>query len=228
MTYLSIFLMMIFSFELNAQDGFIKENKILFNLTTLPSSDIHYGSKLMSSKKIKEKLPSIAGMDVMKILSRHDKVFIAKTIMIVPKPSTFFTSHKVVEKPYLKKVFNASKVEKLEENKFMIHQDGSKKQVSIFLDSDDMSSIVKSSHVKAVMKSKKLDTLSKGSSATVIENISAEDGSMVRISNYISIDSKKTMIIAYWIKTPNGKNKKSLIKELMNETLDWKNSYNKP
>jgi hypothetical protein len=217
-----------------AQEDVARMKKIMFvpEVEAIKKGVVQYGSKYLKPEDVQKKFPSFVEMDAAKIINQSQKVYLNKASFVVKKPSTFFTYHQTIDKDYIQHLYGAKKVSWKDDNSFEFQKNQKTYNTDLFFDSDDMSSIKQSSVIKAITKARKLDPLSAGAQATVVEQVTLGEKILaLKITNFISIGSQKTMVIRYTIADGSKQNRKDFDSAVSQEILEYRKaleSYQAP
>lgn len=169
----------------------------------LLNREVHAFVEFTEPKALREKFPVFSDMDALRLADEENvRLMVSKLAYVVDRPVSFFNDQQVMNPKWLAHTHPGQKYKKADENSFIATSSEGKHHLDVFFDSDDISNVERSRVIHAVTQSKKLDTLSGSSFSTtclLLHHSTTRKAGEVSVTNYISLNSRKTLVITYAI-----------------------------
>lgn len=210
---------------------FIRKKEINFTIDpeSIMKTGTQYSWRMMEADKFKQNFSHFLNLDGMRVLKNHKgPVVISKTVFTIEKSANYFTPEQISDEAFLRYLYPAFRVKKIEENMALFQSQDRKFSFenSFYVDADTMTSIRNPRYFQPFILVRKLDPLSMGAFTATLQTLEhfsdhAVGGNIVTF--YIPIKANKTLVLTYQLLAlkNQGQNKKSLHDQFVREAATY-------
>lgn len=180
-----------------------KSPQFVIDVPLLEKGHIQAFIDTVPAHEFNKKYSQFEDLDALRFAQEKDTVIrISKSAYVVDRPAGYFSDQLLMDVNWLGRIHPQDTFAKLSDNSFNVTSARGQHLLEIFYDSDDQSNVQRPRLIHAVALTKRTDPLAAGSFATscsVITKSSMPIRSQVEIANYISLSSRRTIVILYQI-----------------------------
>ena len=169
----------------------------------LQAGEIHAFVDVIEGNLLRQKYPHFYDLDAQRLNELDNvRLVVSKAAYVVNRPVGFFTDRQLTDPRWLQHVRPDERFSSINENALRAQRGSESYKLEIFYDSDDISNIQRARLIHAVTLSKRIDPLAGSSFATscllTSQSSTARQGEST-ISNYVSLNTQKTVVITYQV-----------------------------
>lgn len=159
-------------------------------------------AEVLRGSELERKFPDYYALDALHMAARKNGgLIIRKRAYLLDKPVGFFNDQTLLSERWLEHTRAGEKLTRVDDNHFRGTDQNGNFGLDVFFDSDDISNVQDRRLIHAMNKTKQLDPLAGSSAATVVMVKHGKKGRPKEVTyvNYISLNAKQTIVIAYGI-----------------------------